>query len=209
MWPCATRSSPRFRNYGRSRYCTWMRWLNSSGRSRTSSFRLSTRSSSASTAERATRRGVSSRRCRVDRSASSVADLARSRWVRSSRKRDNRRSRGPGKPEVATLPRKNPRAGLNENKLDNKRHDTNVVDRERWRERSICLAAKRFNGSYCLVSRITIEATWSMAVAYVTLACSIPNFRIRKYVLLRQFIGSGCSERRGTMSANAYLDSRI
>lgn len=130
MWPCATRFLRRYHSYGRSRCYTWTRWRSSNGRNRTSSSRPSTRNSSASIAERATRRGTSSRRCRADRSASSVPDLARSRWVRPSRKRDTRRSRGPGGPEVATLPRKNPRAGSDENDLDDERRgNTSVVNR--------------------------------------------------------------------------------
>lgn len=96
MWPYATQFSRKYRSYGRSHCCTWTRWRSSNGRNRTSSSRLSTRSSSASIAERATRRGTSSRRCRAERSANSVSDLARSRWVRPSRKRDTRRSHGPG-----------------------------------------------------------------------------------------------------------------
>ena len=117
---------------------------------------------------------------------------------------------------MTTLPRKNPRAGLDENDLDNKeRGDTNIVDRiERSIVSTVRLVAKRSNGGYCLVSRITTDATRIIAVVYVTLACSTLSLRIRRYVLLRQvllrqFIESGCSERRETVSANAYLYSRI
>lgn len=64
------------------------------------------------------------------------------------------------------------------------------------------------------MSRITTKTTRIMADTYVTLVCSTPNLWIRKYVLLRQvllrqFIENWYSERRETMSANAYLDSRI